>query len=94
MIDYEQIESSQRQHDNNMEHIQRMDNEHELHCLRVVQSLGLAPRKDGNQWCYLYGENLQEGISGFGDTIILACMDFYENLNKGTCNQHKEATDD
>lgn len=23
---------------------------------------------DGNQWCALYGENLQEGIAGFGDT--------------------------
>ncbi len=23
---------------------------------------------DGNQWCALYGENIQEGIAGFGDT--------------------------
>ena len=23
---------------------------------------------DGNQWCALYGENLQEGVAGFGDT--------------------------
>lgn len=23
---------------------------------------------DGNQWCVLYGENLQDGIAGFGDT--------------------------
>jgi hypothetical protein len=23
---------------------------------------------DGNQWCVLIGENLQEGMSGFGDT--------------------------
>jgi hypothetical protein len=32
--------------------------------------------KDGNQWCVLYGENLQEGIAGFGDTPRLAIYDF------------------
>lgn len=24
--------------------------------------------QDGNQWCALYGENLMEGVAGFGDT--------------------------
>jgi len=24
--------------------------------------------KDGNKWCALYGENLMEGVAGFGDT--------------------------
>lgn len=23
---------------------------------------------DGDKWCALFGENLQEGVSGFGDT--------------------------
>ena len=23
---------------------------------------------DGNQWCALYGENLQDGVAGFGNT--------------------------
>ena len=23
---------------------------------------------DGNKWCALYGENLQEGVAGFGDS--------------------------
>ena len=23
---------------------------------------------DGNKWCALLGENLQEGLAGFGDT--------------------------
>lgn len=27
-------------------------------------SLGI----DGNKWCALYGENLQEGVAGFGDS--------------------------
>lgn len=24
--------------------------------------------RDGNKWCALFGENLMEGVSGFGDT--------------------------
>jgi len=31
---------------------------------------------DGNQWCALYGDNLQEGVAGFGDTPELAARDF------------------
>lgn len=30
---------------------------------------------DGDQWCALYGENLQEGVAGFGDTPELAMLD-------------------
>ncbi len=35
-----------------------------------------AISKDGNQWCALYGEDLQRGVSGFGDTPELAMADF------------------
>lgn len=31
---------------------------------------------DGDQWCALYGENLQEGVAGFGDSPIAAMVDF------------------
>lgn len=33
---------------------------------------------DGDQWCALYGENLQEGVAGFGDTPELAVRAFDE----------------
>jgi hypothetical protein len=36
-------------------------------------------QKDGNQWCVLYGENLQTGIAGFGDSPYLAVLDFHKN---------------
>lgn len=36
---------------------------------------------DGNQWCALYGENLQEGVCGFGDTPELAMYDFNKNFS-------------
>ena len=31
---------------------------------------------DGNKWCALYGDNLQDGVSGFGDSPALAYADF------------------
>jgi len=31
---------------------------------------------DGNQWCVLYGKDLQVGIAGFGNSLHLAIMDF------------------
>lgn len=31
---------------------------------------------DGNQWCVLLGENVQDGIHGFGETPRLAVYDF------------------
>jgi hypothetical protein len=31
---------------------------------------------DGNQWCALYGDNLQDGVAGFGDSPALAMEAF------------------
>ena len=38
----------------------------------------LKPRifRDGNRWCVLYGDNLQDGIAGFGDSPRLAVYAF------------------
>lgn len=35
---------------------------------------------DGDKWCALYGKNLQEGISGFGDTQAEALREFANEL--------------
>ena len=31
---------------------------------------------DGDQWCALYGDNLQDGVAGFGDSPADAMWDF------------------
>lgn len=38
----------------------------------------LHPRMfpDGDQWCALYGSNVQEGVAGFGDTPEQAAISF------------------
>lgn len=37
---------------------------------------------DGNQWCALYGENLQDGVAGFGKSPADAMWDFDKNWTK------------
>jgi len=34
---------------------------------------------DGDQWCALYGDNLQDGVAGFGGSPELAMRDFDAN---------------
>lgn len=34
---------------------------------------------DGNAWCALYGEDLQNGVTGFGDSPAAASYDFDKN---------------
>lgn len=33
-----------------------------------VVVLGLTPVKDGDQWSFLWGSNIQEGVCGFGSS--------------------------
>jgi hypothetical protein len=31
---------------------------------------------DGNMWCFLYGDNLVDGVAGFGETPAKAAVQF------------------
>jgi hypothetical protein len=37
--------------------------------------------RDGDAWCALYGDNIQEGVCGFGDTPANAVHDFNQCWN-------------
>ena len=50
--------------------------------MNLVQLLKPKMFVDGDQWCVLYGENLQEGIGGFGKTPRLAIYDFNKQFDK------------
>ena len=41
-----------------------------------VVVLGLKPVLDGNMWRFLWGDDLQSGVAGFGETVYAAMMDF------------------
>lgn len=45
-----------------------------------VVVLGLKPVKDGDQYCFLWGENLQTGVVGFGPSPIEAMQRFQEAM--------------
>lgn len=47
-----------------------------------ISALGAELSKDGNMWCFLWGDNLQEGVCGFGETIFEAALDFYTNIKR------------
>ena len=61
-------ESNQRQHHESLEHQSRISFTVEQEELGRFALLKPRLFQDGNQWCVLYGENIQEGIVGFGDT--------------------------
>lgn len=74
MSHFEEIESSQRQHHNEIQHQMKVE------ILTTEQQYKrfsmLKPRvfKDGNMWCVLYGDNQMDGIVGFGESIHEAIM--------------------
>lgn len=45
----------------------------------------LRPRVflDGDKWCVLYGDDLMNGIAGFGESPILAVYDFNKAWRRG-----------
>lgn len=45
---------------------------------------------DGNQWCALYGEDLQNGVAGFGDTPAKAAAAFDKMWFEGNISQQAE----
>jgi hypothetical protein len=48
---------------------------------------------DGNQWCALYGDNLQEGVAGFGDSPGEAMIAFDKAWWTKLSDEQKERTD-
>lgn len=63
----------------------------DMNCPSVMFKPKLS--QDGNQWCALYGENLQDGVAGFGDTPAAAMAAFdvawYKQKNQGIKIQTK-----
>jgi len=50
--------------------------------LSIIAALGLKPFTDGDMYCFLWGDDLQNGIAGFGETVDLAVLDFNKNYFK------------
>lgn len=49
---------------------------------------------DGNQWCALYGENIQDGVAGFGDSPADAVADFNRAWWEKLPDKHTQGAQD
>ena len=76
-----EIESSQRQHHEALQHYEKMLVEAERLVLTRFSMLKPSIIRDGDQWCVLYGKDLQEGIAGFGNTPIQAIANWNKALD-------------
>lgn len=62
--------------DKNLTHQSEMNVLIESEEMNLVRLLTPKIFIDGNQWCVLYGENIQDGVCGFGESPRLAVYDF------------------
>jgi hypothetical protein len=48
--------------------------------MNLVTIFGAKSTIDGDQYCWLVGDNLQDGGAGFGKSPYLAALDFNKNF--------------
>lgn len=60
---------------------QQVEN-HRMTLPPLAVSYGAKLSKDGDMWCFLYGDNLQDGVAGFGKSVAAAADDFEKNWFK------------
>ena len=58
--------------------------------LCLIKELKLTPKRDGNMFCFLFGENLAEGVFGFGASVYEAMIDFNKNFYKDYSKKEKK----
>jgi len=86
---FEQIESNQRQFHFEMEHNARLELIFEQKELFLFSTIRPKLFEDGNSWCCLYGDNIQEGVAGFGNSPIESIYNWIENMKKPNINSHE-----
>ena len=78
----DKVESSQRQHYETMCFQEKMFVITEQYEYNLFKMLKPKIFIDGDKYCVLYGENIQEGICGFGESPYKAILDFNREWNK------------
>lgn len=68
-------------HDKDYTHQSEMNALVEAEEMNLVAILKPKIFRDGDQWCVLYGETVQEGVCGFGDTPRKAIFDFNKSFD-------------
>jgi len=85
-----QVESSARQHNEVMLNQSRLAYTIEQEELGRFNLLRPKIFIDGDQWCCLYGDDIQTGIAGFGSTPDKAIWDWNLQWNKEITKESKQ----
>ena len=80
--DYWMNRANQDTVNNNLTHEAQMNYWAHKQDYILVEALKPKIMQDGDKWCCLYGDNLQEGVAGFGDTPNEAILDFNKAMHK------------
>ena len=73
-------ESNQRDIVSSASHELQLQTENHRAALPLLAvSFGCKIYPDGDKWCCLYGDTIQEGVAGFGDNPNAAAYDFESN---------------
>jgi len=72
---------SREQHQLDYEHQSRMNALVQAEEMNLFSLLKPKVGIDGDQHYVLYGDNLQQGVAGFGDTLMLAIYDFNKSFH-------------
>lgn len=75
-----EVESKQALENISSQPIKKSLNNYQLGVSNILYQVSIA--KDGNSWCALMGQNLQDGISGFGETMQDALRDLADKIQE------------
>ena len=75
-----EVESKQALENISLQPIKKSLNNYQLGVSNILYQVSIA--KDGDSWCALIGQNLQDGISGFGETIQQALHDLANKIQE------------
>jgi hypothetical protein len=92
-MEYEHSQQMAGEFSNSLMHINESVSEIKNEMTRPFVLLKPRMFPDGNMWCALYGENLQEGVAGFGDTPEKAAIAFdfeWRNRKFDNSNPHDQ----
>ena len=90
--DFEQIESSQRQHHEVLRHHEEMFLLSQRKTLMFIYELKLRLFRDGTGWYCTFAEGMHESIAGLGNTPMAAVNAFID-VFEGRTQATKEESD-
>lgn len=74
------VESKQTLENLSLQPIKKNLNNYKLDISNIIYQVSIT--KDGSSWCALIGHDLQEGISGFGETVQQALRDLANKIQE------------